>query len=86
MVMRALGLPLPWTASARPKYDEWDTWLRESLALRERSIVLLSELGLADQPRLRTMLDRIGSGQDKGTGDLLHVGALAQLVEPLTSR
>lgn len=86
MAMRGRGVRLPWTGFARPKYDEWDTWLRESSALRERAIVLLSELGLADRPRLRTMLDRIGSGQDKGTGDLLHVGALAQLVEPLTPR
>ena len=87
-VLRSRGVRLPFTRRARVNetYNEWDTWLRESPALRERAIALLTEVGIGERSRLRTAIERIGKCYEVGSGDLLHVGALAYLVEPLTLR
>jgi Asparagine synthase len=86
--LRSRGVRLPFQArtTVSERYNEWDTWLRESPALRNRASALLSDLGMADRPHLQAAIERIGTGEHAGSGDLLHVGALSHLVEPLTIR
>jgi Asparagine synthase/Glutamine amidotransferase domain len=62
-------------------FDEWRTWLAQSEGLRERAVVLLARLGVASAERLRAAVERIGDGRESGSGDLLHLGGLAYLVQ-----
>jgi hypothetical protein len=62
-------------------FDEWRTWLGQSEGLRERAVVLLARLGVASAERLRAALEPIGDGRESGSGDLLHLGGLAYLVQ-----
>ncbi|HEU5192044.1 MAG TPA: asparagine synthase-related protein [Methylomirabilota bacterium] len=82
---RSYGIrfPLKTRAVIEERYDEWNAWLRESAALRGRAIGLLADLGLSGPAKLQAAIEPIGSGEAKGSGDLFHVGAVAQLVSPL---
>ena len=62
---------------------EFLAWLQESASLRGRAIGLLTDLGLSGRARLEAAIEPIGAGAVKGSGDLFHVGAVAQLVSPL---
>jgi hypothetical protein len=77
--------PIKSRRAVEEHYDEWDAWLRESETLRGRAIGLLADLGLSRPAKLHAAIDSIGSGAAKGSGDLFHVGAVAQLVSSLRS-
>lgn len=83
--LRSYGLRFPGRAPGHveERYDEWNAWLRESATLRGRAIGLLADLGLSAPAKLQAAIEPIASGQAKGSGDLFHVGAVAQLVSPL---
>lgn len=83
--MRSYGVRLPLASPGvvQERYDEWNAWLQESASLRGRAIGLLTDLGLSGRARLEAAIEPIGAGAIKGSGDLFHVGAVAQLVSPL---